>query len=33
MMTTATSEATIPNPNLQPFEALIGSWSLVGSHP
>jgi hypothetical protein len=22
-----------PNPKLQPFEALIGSWSLVGSHP
>ncbi len=31
-MTTG-SDVASPNPQLRPFQALIGTWSLVGSHP
>jgi len=27
------SEALIPNPALQPFEALLGEWQTTGTHP
>ncbi|PUZ23003.1 hypothetical protein DCC81_21585 [Chitinophaga parva] len=32
-MESSKHEAAIPNPALQPFEALIGEWATVGTHP
>jgi hypothetical protein len=33
MATKIGNKATIPNPALKPFEALVGEWQTTGSHP
>lgn len=33
MVTKVGAKARIPNPALKPFEALIGEWETIGSHP
>lgn len=32
MATSSTHEASIPNPALKPFSALVGEWTTVGTH-